>query len=198
MARNFRPSVAYGLPLAVLVGALTLGEHRSLSREYAAPAQPARQNTDCRNYSASRDAVDFIKGFEQFRARAYKDQGGKLTIGYGHLIKPGEKIRKITRQKGETILKRDLAFAEKTVKNSVRTKLTQGQYDALVSLVYNIGPAAFRGSELLKELNSGDYQGAAEQFRAWRFVGGKESKGLAERRAKEKQMFRTGIYSPNN
>ncbi|KQD16250.1 lysozyme [Acinetobacter baumannii] len=67
--------------------------------------------------------------------------------------------------------------------------LTQNQFDALVSLAYNIGSGAFKGSTLLKLLNKGDYKGAADQFLVWNKAGGKVMKGLVRRREAERALF---------
>lgn len=66
--------------------------------------------------------------------------------------------------------------------------LTQNQFDSLVSLTYNIGTATFEKSTLLKKLNAGDYQGAAEQFTVWNKGGGKILQGLVDCCAKEKEV----------
>lgn len=67
--------------------------------------------------------------------------------------------------------------------------LSQNQFDALVSLVYNIGETAFSNSTLLKKLNAKDYQGAADQFPRWNKGGGQVLKGLVRRRADERDLF---------
>ena len=78
---------------------------------------------------------------------------------------------------------------ESTVNTSVKAPLTQNQYDALVSLSYNIGSNAFKNSTLLKKLNSGDYKGAAEQFLVWNKVNSKRVQGLVNRREAERNLF---------
>ena len=67
--------------------------------------------------------------------------------------------------------------------------LTQNQFDALVSLTYNIGANAFTNSTLLKKLNTGDYKAAAHQFEVWINAGGQRMQGLVNRRAIEKLLF---------
>ena len=86
-------------------------------------------------------------------------------------------------------IKEHLKRFEKTVNDLVKVPLTQNQFDALVSLTYNIGTGAFEKSTLLKKLNTGDYQGAADQFTVWNKGGGKVLQGLVNRRAKEKEVF---------
>ena len=83
----------------------------------------------------------------------------------------------------------DLKKFESAVNNAVTVPLNQNQFDALVSLTYNIGPSAFSKSTLVKKLNAGDIRGAAEQFDVWVNAGGKRMQGLVNRRAKENEVF---------
>ena len=133
--------------------------------------------------------VTLIKQFEGVRLEPYKDVGGKLTIGYGHLIRPGEYFSVLSEQEAEILLRQDLLVAEAIVKKNVKVRLTPHQYSALVSLVFNIGQGHFENSTLLEVLNAGDYAQAAEQFMRWVHVDGTRVKGLVNRRIAEKQMF---------
>ena len=108
---------------------------------------------------------------EGFRLRAYKDSVGVWTIGVGHtsmagppLVQPGMTI---TREQAENILTRDLHLFEGAVNDSVRVPLTQGQFDALVSLAFNIGTMGIRKSTVIRRLNAGNYRGAADAFLMW-------------------------------
>jgi len=83
----------------------------------------------------------------------------------------------------------DVMVCEKCVGKFVRVPLTQNEFDALVSLTYNIGCSAFAGSTLLKLLNSSDYDGAAVQILRWDKQAGKPLAGLTRRRRAEKEMF---------
>jgi lysozyme len=134
---------------------------------------------------------DFIKGFEALRLVAYPDPGtgGKpWTIGWGHTkgVKQGDRI---TQDQAEQFLSDDLAVFELTVNSAIKRPMTQNQFDAMVSLAFNIGGAAFAGSTLVKKFNAGDMQGAADQFPHWKFSGGKVMPGLVKRRAAEREMF---------
>ncbi len=137
--------------------------------------------------------VDLISGFEGTRFKAYDDGVGVWTIGTGTTVYPnGEKVKKgdtCTPEQAKTYFKHDLAKFEKTVNESVTVPLNQNQFDALVSLTYNIGSGAFKGSTLLKLLNKGDSQGAADQFLAWKKAGGKVLPGLVRRREAERALF---------
>ena len=86
----------------------------------------------------------------------------------------------------EVVANRD--FADK-IFPSIKVKVTQSQFDAMVSLAYNIGAGAFLKSTLLKKVNAGDFAGAGEQFLRWNKAGGKEVLGLTKRREREKQLF---------
>lgn len=92
-------------------------------------------------------------------------------------------------EQAKSYFKHDLAKFEKTVNESVTVPINQNQFDALVSLTYNIGSGAFKNSTLLKKLNKGDYQGAADQFLVWNKAGGKVMKGLVRRREAERALF---------
>lgn len=137
----------------------------------------------------SQAAIDLIRGFEGFSSVVYDDAAGFPTIGYGHLIKRGERLERVTRDEAEILLRRDLKVACSTVEKSVMGLLTDAQHGALVSLVFNIGSGNFRRSTLLRLLNKGDYEGAANEFPNWRKAGGKVLRGLVRRRAAEQEMF---------
>ena len=139
----------------------------------------------------SEEGKKFIKEKEGLRLEAYRCSGGILTIGYGHTagVVPGMIINKI---QAEKFFLEDLEQkAEAIINRLVKVQLTQGQYDALVSFVFNLGAGNLMKSTLLKLLNAGDYTGAAEQFERWNKSGGKVTAGLVKRRAEEKQMFLT-------
>lgn len=133
--------------------------------------------------------VDMIKESEGLRLDAYMPTPNDVwTIGYGHTktAKPGMKI---TVKGAEALLLHDLAWVEDVVNDFVEVPLTQNQYDALCSFVYNVGGSAFRKSTLLRKLNTGDYQGAADQLPRWNKQKGKVLRGLTRRRAEERTLF---------
>ncbi len=129
---------------------------------------------------------------------AYRCSAGVLTIGVGHTSAAGPPVvtpgMRITMQESDEILSRDLEKFEAAVRKSVRVSLTQNQFDALVSLAFNIGKGAFGKSTLVKRLNAGDYKAAAEQFLVWNKVQGRPIKGLTTRRHSERAQF----LSPGN
>ena len=137
--------------------------------------------------------VDLICGFEGKRLTAYDDGVGVWTIGFGTTVYPnGMKVKKgdtCTEAQAKAYMAHDLKKFESAVNNAVTVPLNQNQFDALVSLAYNIGTNAFSGSTLVKKLNSNDFRGAADQFDVWVNAGGKRMQGLVNRRAKEKALF---------
>lgn len=138
----------------------------------------------------SQRGIDFIKSKEKFEPKEYPCPGGKLTIGYGHAILEGEKFpSEITKEKAEKLLTLDINDAERIINRYVKVDLTQGQYDALVSLVFNWGGSKFIKSKGLKKLNNGDYDGAAKEFEQVIRVKGKILDGLVIRRKEEKEMW---------
>ena len=137
--------------------------------------------------------VDLICGFEGKRLTAYDDGVGVWTIGFGTTVYPnGIKVMKgdtCTEAQAKTYMAHDLKKFEATVNKAVTVQLNQNQFDALVSLAYNIGTNAFSKSTLVKKLNANDIRGAADQFDVWVNAGGKRMQGLVNRRAKEKALF---------
>lgn len=140
--------------------------------------------------------LKFIVLEEGEHLKAYQDSVGIWTIGVGHTgfvdNTPVVKGLTITQAKSREILQKDLNRFEKAINESVKVALTQHQFDALISLAFNIGEGAFLRSTLLKKLNTSDFKGAAEQFLRWRNAGGKPI--LLSRRQREKRLFETGRY----
>lgn len=139
----------------------------------------------------SQRGIDLIKQFEGYSSRAYPDPatgGAPWTIGYGTTkgVKPGMVI---TAQQAEKMLRDDVAKFESGVSSLITAPTTQGQFDAMVSLAYNIGLGNFGKSTLLKKHNARCYTCAADQFRVWNRANGKVMNGLTKRRAAERQVY---------
>lgn len=141
--------------------------------------------------------LDLIKSYEQLRLVAYSAtpeefKRGIWTIGWGHIsgVKKGDTC---TEAEAEQFLRDDLEDSEGGIYSLVRVQLNQNQYDALVSLVFNIGRGAFASSTLLKKLNLSDYAGASDQFLRWDKQAGVVLKGLTRRRAEEQALFNRSI-----
>ena len=138
--------------------------------------------------------LELIKDFEGFSSSSYLCPAKIPTIGYGNTfyedgtkVKLGDQISKTDALKLlEVVVNRD--FADK-IFPSIKVKVTQSQFDAMISLAYNIGTGAFLKSTLLKKVNAGDFAGAGEEFLRWNKAGGKEVLGLTKRREREKQLF---------
>lgn len=94
-------------------------------------------------------------------------------------------------EQAEAAFKRDLGHFEKCVNDMVSHSITPNQFAALVSFAYNLGCEALRGSTLMRRLNAGDIQGAADQFGQWIHAGGTTLPGLVRRRAAERALFLT-------
>ena len=135
-------------------------------------------------------ARDFIARYEGYSDTPYLDVVGKWTIGYGHLIKPYENFTKITQEEGWNILEADMSWAVDCVDTHVDVDLEDHQYASVISLVFNIGCTAFRGSTILKLLNEGHFDLAESQFKRWSKADGKTVAGLLNRRNAEAKLFR--------
>lgn len=141
------------------------------------------------------------KDSEGWRSRLYDDAAGYCTIGYGHLIKkarcngsePPEFVSGLTKPAGERLLVDDMSGAQFTVMSNVRVPMTDGQFGALVDFVFNVGSANFRGSTLLRIVNSSQLNRVSGQFRRWTMAGGRVWPGLQKRREREIDLFFEGI-----
>lgn len=130
-----------------------------------------------------------IAAFEGFSALSEQPlPGDKWTVGFGHTenVEPGQQVA-LPQALG--MLKGDLELASKTVTKYVRVPMTQNQFDALTSLVFNIGSASFVASTLLKKLNAGDMDGVDTEWMRWKYFHGVAQKGLENRRAAELAVF---------
>ncbi len=144
----------------------------------------------------SENGLALIKRFEGCSLKAYPDPatgGAPWTIGYGWTrpvdgvaVHPGMEINQA---KAEQLLRCGIVSYEQDISKLVRVRINQNQFDALVSLAWNIGTRAFSTSTLLQKLNSGDYLGAADQFLRWVNAGGREMPGLVTRRRAERDLF---------
>ncbi len=144
------------------------------------------------------NGINLIKEFEGLRLEAYQDIVGVWTIGYGHTgsdVHPGLTIDDSI---AVELLHLDLRKFEDGLNSMVKVELTQNQFDALMSFVYNVGLGGkdksgkligFAGSTMLKFLNVSDFLNAALEFPKWRKAGGKVQSALVDRRKKEQELF---------
>jgi lysozyme len=131
-----------------------------------------------------------LKRSEGFCNQTYLDVAGYPTIGYGHCLRASESYPNgILEPQAEELLARDVRGAEEAVQRLVRVPLTQGQFDALVDFVFNLGAGRLAVSTLLKELNAGKYDAAAQQLLLWDHSGVREIASLQARRAAEFQLW---------
>ncbi|ENX06247.1 lysozyme [Acinetobacter courvalinii] len=143
--------------------------------------------------TTSQVGINLITSFEDLKLDAYDDGVGVWTIGYGTTVYPnGIKVKqgnKCTLAQAKEYFAHDLNRFEKAVNQSVKVSINQNQFDALVSLTYNIGETAFKKSTLLMLLNANKFTEAADQFAVWNKGGGQVMKGLVRRRAAERELF---------
>jgi len=136
----------------------------------------------------SHNAIALVKSFEGFKDKAYKCPAGVWTIGYGTTlgVKEGQTV---TENKASQLLLEDINLRGIGISALTQKPLNQNQFDAICSLVYNIGIGAYTKSTLLKRINEGKYEEAANQFLRWDKVNGKPLLGLTKRRIMEKELF---------
>jgi lysozyme len=134
--------------------------------------------------------LQLIRSFENFRPHSYRCPAGVWTIGYGHTsgVGPGMSI---DQAEAEQFLQQDVARIEAGLGPLIQVPVTQGQWDALVSLCFNVrgGPRWLIGKKLLAKLNAGDYRGAAGEFLDVNKAGGEVFIGLTRRRRAEADLF---------
>jgi lysozyme len=134
--------------------------------------------------------LELLKRSEGFRSRTYLDVAGFPTIGYGHrLLHPESFPKGVTEEQAAGILISDVRDAEQAVQRLIKVPLTQGQFDALVDFCFNLGQGKLAESTLLKELNAGQYDAAAEQLLRWDHAGSEECSALKARREAEFEFF---------
>ena len=145
------------------------------------------------NMRTSQAGLDVIKAFEGFRARSEALPNGRWIIGYGHMRRARAGTR-VSETEAEAILREyDLPPVERYVMRCVLAPMSQNEFDALVSLAFNIGPKAFASSDVVASMNGGNRLEAAQAFDHWRRakIGGRVQivDALVRRRAAEKALF---------
>jgi len=158
--------------------------------------------------NVSNSGINVVKKFEGLHKiqedgtiAAYRCPAGKWTIGYGHTknVKSGMRI---TEEEAEQFLHEDLEDAGNVVRRYVKVPLTQTQYDALVSFIFNLGSENFRKSTLLKKLNVGKYEDVPAEIYRWNKarVDGelRVLPGLTRRRSAEAALFAIDAALPSD
>jgi lysozyme len=140
------------------------------------------------NYSKT--GLTLTEQFEGLRLTAYQDQVGRWTIGYGHTagVQAGDTC---TQEQAEAWLQEDVSWAVQTVNLYVKIALTQGEFDALVDFVFNLGSGAFQHSTLLQLVDQRNFTTAAAEFEKWDHAGGQVVAGLLRRRQAEEAEFKS-------
>jgi GH24 family phage-related lysozyme (muramidase)/LysM repeat protein len=191
------------LEMAKREGRLGLLACGGLQPAITQPTSASSDRVPASSLSISKMGLDFIKGWEKLELKPYDDSHGYCTIGWGHLVGGKQPCKSlvndpeyeqikggITEAQAADVLKRDLFSAEQNIRQSVQKPLLQQEYDALVSLIFNIG--SFRKCpKLLSKLNTADYIGACDEFTD--ITNGGEG-GLVKRRNAEINIFRNNVY----
>lgn len=142
----------------------------------------------------SADGRRRIAAREGVKLKRYRDSVGIWTIGTGHTAAAGPPdpnvVKTITMAENDAILARDLAKFEAGVDAAIKRPMTQNQFDAFVSLAFNIGIGAFSKSSVARRFNAGDAAGAAAAFMLWTKAGGRVLQGLVNRRHSEMAQFK--------
>ena len=138
--------------------------------------------------NTSAEGIALIKKFEGCELEAYQCSAGVWTIGYGH-TKDVEEGDTISKDQAEEMLVEELHEYENYINEYVNVALSQNQFDALVSWVYNLGPANLKASTMLKVLNEGKYEDVPYQMKRWNKAGGKVLDGLVRRREAEALLY---------
>lgn len=139
--------------------------------------------------------LELIKGFESLSLTPYQDEGGVWTIGYGFTYINGVAVTPhtpaLSLDQAENMLKSTVQRFADAVNALIDVAMTQNQFDAMVSLCFNIGMGlrGFEGSTVRKDMNLGNVIGAADAFLMWDMVNGKPSAGLLKRRKIERALF---------
>lgn len=154
------------------------------------------------------EGIELIKSFEGFRSKAYRDAGGKWTIGYGHTknVHAGDIV---TKERALELFKTEVADYGHRIRPLIKVPVNNNQFSALVSFVYNLGVGALKRSTLLKRLNGGDYKlkydgiiiierqgeyqihSVLSEFERWCRIGDEPYYGLLRRRKAEYKLFMT-------
>ena len=142
----------------------------------------------------SQKGIDIIAKWEVLRLKKYFCQANKPTIGYGHVMLPGENIPDtITKERAIELLKADVARFERAIKKNVKVPLNQNQFDALVCFLVNTGEGGITNSGVQRELNAGNYANVPAKMAEWRNItvnGVKQvNQGLVNRRKDEGELF---------
>lgn len=147
----------------------------------------------------NKEGLDLIESFEGFSPKPYKDVAGIWTIGVGSIYGlNGKRVkashRHISKQEALQLMERDLKTTEVKITQLIEVPVTQNQFSALCSFVYNVGSGAFQRSTARMKLNRSDYDGCANEFLRWKYAGKRAIPGLLRRRKAERELFLSDAY----
>ncbi len=141
----------------------------------------------------SKRGLELIKHFEHLALKPYICPAGQLTVGFGHCVRTKKERTQFQQGISEPtalqLLAQDVAIAERAVMRLASVSLTQNQFDALVSLIFNIGSGAFQRSALRSKVNRSEHDEVPEEFMRWVWAGGRKLRGLMLRRAAEARLY---------
>ena len=142
--------------------------------------------------NTSERGLVLIRRHEGLSLQPYRCPAGVWTIGYGHAMHPQEVAKHkngISEAEAEALLLMDVALAEAALRRLVMVPLAQGQVDALVSFIFNLGAGRFQASTLRMKLNRKEFESAACEFPKWVWAAGRKLPGLIRRRHEEMLLF---------
>lgn len=146
----------------------------------------------------SENGLALIRHFEGFVPHIYQDAAGIATIGYGHVLRPGENAafeNGIEKQAAEKLLMQDVAIAARAVMRFITLPLQQHQFDALCSFTFNLGAGALQRSTLRQVVNRGEHLAVPRELMRWVWAGGRRLPGLTHRRQAEGALYFSGQSS---
>lgn len=146
--------------------------------------------------NTSENGLSIIRHFEKSKNKPYQCPAKLWTVGYGHVIGDGKILpnnynRIFTQLEINAFLKQDVQIAERAIARYITCKLTQNQFDALVSFTFNLGGGALKASSVRAKLNRGDKEGALRIWKMYNKAKGIVLKGLILRRDAEITLFKT-------
>lgn len=186
--------------LAAIAGTFVLlNLLRSLGQGYASSSggfvfSPAAPGSDLANslglpYAVSQAGRDFIKQQELLALNPYPDGGGQ-SVGYGHQIQASDNLSfPITPAIAESLFDADMAKVENLINSTVTVPLNQDQVDAIGDFIYRIGSGNWMKSQMLADLNAGNYAAAAADFSHFVKSNGQVNSALVQRAGLESQTF---------
>ena len=142
--------------------------------------------------------ISFVTSHEGTVNKPYDDVAGIKTVCVGHTGKDIVPGKTYTKEECDNLLKKDLSDHSVKMLQCIKVPVNQNQYDALLSFTFNVGPANFCKSTLLKKLNKEDYTGACDELLKWNMSGGKVYAGLTKRRQDERTLCLKPVSNNGN